>query len=59
MKAKIIIELTISNVIDKESLDEYYSGNLSKCVRQLIKDEGHFIGLVDDKYKILAVEQAS
>lgn len=57
MRARILIEVTMSNIIDYDSLQKEYNGSLSRCVREMIKEEGHYAGLVDNKFKIVHVQQ--
>lgn len=55
MKARVIVEFTMRNICNKEDLDGDLD-TLEKMVKHLIKEEGIF-GLVDDKYKILKIEE--
>jgi len=58
MDAKLTIEVTIRSVCNPEDL-ERMSITFSELTRDLIKEEGHFIGFIDDNWKILSVEQAN
>ena len=55
LRAKIIMEFTMDNIIDQMALDEHYNGSMRKCITNMFKDD-HFIGFVNDQYKILSVE---
>ena len=52
MDAYVIIKLKIKDIIDQESLDEAYDGNMSACVKDSIENEG-LGGVIEDDYRIL------
>lgn len=45
--AIVDVRFKISSVIDQQSLDDVYAGDISAAVKELIKDEG-LMGIVDD-----------
>jgi len=57
MEAEILIKVKMKHIIDGESLEKEYNGSLDKCVRWLIKEEGHFIGMIEDEFEIVSVER--
>ena len=56
MDAKLIIEVTIKSVCNPEDLG-HMNMTFPELTRDLIKEEGHFIGFIQDNWKILSVEE--
>ena len=56
MDVKITIEATIKHMTDALALAEL-GMTAEEMARHLIKEEGHFIGLINDDWKIVSVEE--
>ena len=55
MKAKVVIEFTLSNLCEQKDLDD--SGmTFEELIRWLIAEEGLF-GICDEDWKVMRIEQ--
>jgi hypothetical protein len=54
--AQIILRVRINSVCNPEDVTNY-KGGFSELVRELIDDEGTFVGLIEDDFDVIAVEE--
>ena len=56
-KAKIVIEFIASGLLDKNDFEDWGFDTFEESVRWLLEEEGTYLGIVDDEYKILSIEE--